>query len=278
VSPRTLTITQAVPATGLATPFEARTLSWRRLGWLVLPAAAPLAILLAWSAAVQLELVSRQVLVPPEKVLATFLHLLSTGELAMHVGKSMTRLALGFAAGASSGLALGVAMGASPRVEEAVAPLFRVTRQIPSIALLPALILILGVGESFKIVVVAKASFFPVALAAFEGVRQIPRPYLDVAAVHRLPARVLLTRLLIPATVPHVVAGVRTSLGRSWMILVASELVAADSGLGQMMEMGRQMFRIDVVMVGVFVTGVVGLALDGGVRLLERRLGRWKRS
>jgi sulfonate transport system permease protein len=89
---------------------------------------------------------------------------------------------------------------------------------------------------------------------------------------------VLVTRLFVPATVPHVVAGIRTSLGRSWMVLVAAELVAAESGLGQMMEMGRQMFRIDVVMVGVFVTGVVGLVLDGGVRLLERRLSRWKRS
>jgi sulfonate transport system permease protein len=169
-------------------------------------------------------------------------------------------------------------MGASTRVEALVSPVFRMARQLPTIALIPALILVFGVEETFKLVVVAKASFFPVALAAFEGVRQIPRAYLDVAAVNRLPARVLVTQLLVPATIPHVVAGVRTSLGRSWMILVASELVAADSGLGQMMEMGRQMFRIDVVMVGVLTAGAVGLALDAGVRWAERRLTRWQRA
>jgi sulfonate transport system permease protein len=253
-----------------------RAVPWVRLVWFVLPLVAPAALLLVWSAAVNLDVVSRQVLVPPRQVLATFVNLVSSGELAMHLRKSLTRLAFGFAIGASLGLVLGVAMGSSRRTEELVAPVFRVARQIPSIALIPALILILGVEEALKIVIVAKATFFPVALAAFEGVRQIPRPYLEVAAVNRVPPYVLVTKLLVPATVPSIVAGVRLSLGRSWMVLVASELMAADSGVGQMMEMGRQMFRIDVVMVGVFVTGAIGLTLDGGVRLIERRLARWK--
>jgi sulfonate transport system permease protein len=265
------------PATS-APPGEVGFDPWRKLGWLLLPALAPTLLLAAWSATVRFELVSPQVLVPPAKVAATFARLLTTGELARHLGRSLTRLAIGFGAGATGGLALGIAMSTSKSVEALVSPVFRLARQVPTIALIPALILVFGVEETFKFVVVAKASFFPVALAAFEGVRQIPRAYLDVAAVNCLPTRVLVTKLLVPATVPHVVAGVRTSLGRSWMILVASELVAADSGLGQMMEMGRQMFRIDVVMVGVFITGAVGLALDAGVRTVERRLNQWQRA
>jgi len=242
----------------------------------VLPLAAPLALLLCWAVTVRLDVVSSQVLVPPGKVLATFVHLARSGELARNLEKSLIRLLVGFSVGASSGLALGIAMGASRVVEQMASPLFQVVRQVPSVALIPALILILGVDETFKIVIVAKATLFPIALAAFQGVRSVPKLYLEVAAVHRLPAHALVRRLLVPATVPHVVAGVRTSLGRAWMVLVASELVAADSGVGQMMEMGRQMFRIDVVMVGVFMTGLVGLLFDGAVRLVERRVARWK--
>lgn len=249
---------------------------WRGLGWVLLPCVAPAIVLLAWAGAVQLDLVSRQVLVPPGQVLTAFLQLARSGELSRHLLKSLMRLGVGFAVGGSLGLALGVAMGGSRRIEEVVHPFFSVVRQVPSIALIPALILILGIEEGFKIVIVAKATFFPVALAAFRGVRSIPRHYLEVAAVHRVPRWLLATKVLVPATLPHVVAGVRTSLGRSWMVLVASELIAADCGIGQMMEMGRQMFRIDVVMVGVFLTGAIGLALDGSVRLVEKRLAPWK--
>jgi sulfonate transport system permease protein len=249
---------------------------WRRLGWTLLPVVAPAIVLLSWAAAVQSGVVSRQVLVPPEQVLATFFQLAGSGELSRHLLKSLMRLAVGFAIGGSLGLILGVAMGGSRRIEQLVHPLFSVLRQVPTIALIPALILILGIEETFKIVIVAKATFFPVALAAFRGVRSIPRQYLEVAAVHRVPSWLLATKVLVPATLPHVVAGVRTSLGRSWMMLVASELIAADCGIGQMMEMGRQMFRIDVVMVGVFLTGTIGLVLDGSVRLAERRLAPWK--
>ncbi len=252
-------------------------LRWPKLAWTVLPFLAPAGVLLLWELVTELGVVSRQVLVPPGQVSAAFRSLLASGELERHLKKSLLRLALGFGIGASAGLGLGIAMAASKRVEELVSPTFRAARQIPSIALIPALIVVLGVDEMFKIVVVAKATFFPMTLAAFDGVRNTSRRFLDVALVNRVPRSVLLSKLLVPSALPHVVAGIRTSLGRSWMILVASELIAADAGIGQMMEMGRQMFRIDVVMVGVFLTGGIGLALDTAVRLAERRLVPWKR-
>jgi sulfonate transport system permease protein len=88
----------------------------------------------------------------------------------------------------------------------------------------------------------------------------------------------VIRRIALPAIVPDVLTGVRIALSRSWMVLVGAELLAADSGLGQMMEMGRQMFRLDVVMVGVVLTGVIGFALDRGFRLIEQRLTRWKKG
>lgn len=242
----------------------------------VLPFLAPLALLGLWQLVTASGWVSRQVLVPPGQVLATFLELVENGELGGHLRESLVRLGLGFALGGTLGLAFGVAMGVSKRVEEYAAPLFQAVRQVPSIALIPAFILIFGVEETFKIILIVKACFFPVALAALNGVKDIPRQFLEVGAVYRLPRPSLLKLVILPATLPPIVAGVRLSLGRSWIILVAAELMAADRGIGQMMEMGRQMFRLDVVMVGVFMTGVIGLGLDTSVRLAERSMSRWR--
>lgn len=251
---------------------------WLRLAQRALPFAAPVALLLIWQLATATKLVSRQVLVPPAQVVATFIELLRTGELGGHLGESLVRLGLGFALGGTLGLLFGVAMGVSKRVEEYAEPIFQAVRQVPSIALIPAFILIFGVEETFKIVLIVKACFFPVALAARNGVKDIPRQFLEVGAVYQLKRLDLLKLVILPATLPPVVAGVRISLGRSWIILVAAELMAADRGIGQMMEMGRQMFRLDVVMVGVFMTGLIGLGIDITVRLAERSMSRWRQQ
>jgi sulfonate transport system permease protein len=268
-----------VPRVAVAHPAPPRrALGWPRLGAVALPWAAPAALLASWALAVASGVVSPQILVSPAQVVRAFAALWSSGELRHHMVRSLFRLFTGFGFGAGLGLAVGLAMGVSRRVEACLAPTFHAARQVPSIALIPLLILILGVDEPLKIVIVAKSSFFPVALAVIQGVKQIPRPYLDVAAVHRISPRDRVLRLVVPAAAPPIVAGLRIALGRSWLVLVASELMAADSGLGQMMEMGRQMFRMDVVMVGVFLTGAIGLVLDQSVRFFERRLAPWKRA
>jgi sulfonate transport system permease protein len=140
----------------------------------------------------------------------------------------------------------------------------------------PMLALLLGVGEVFKITIVAVSTFFPVAIATVDGVRAIPRGWLDVANIFRLPLPVTLYRILLPATVPAVLTGLRIALTRAWMMVVLAELLAADSGVGQMMEMGRQLFRIDTVLAGVVVSGLIGFLLDRGAKAIERRAMRWK--
>ncbi|MBC9248878.1 ABC transporter permease [Pseudomonas alcaligenes] len=246
--------------------------TFTRLSWFL----SPLAVLLAWFLVANAGWYPSQLLVPPQHVYEAFLELLGSGELREHLQNSLSRLAIGFAIGAGSGLLFGTAMALSKNVEAYCAPLFHTLRQIPSIALIPMFILFFGVEETFKVLIVTKAAFFPVALAASEGVKGIPRSYFDVAAVYRLPLWSLLKDVAFPAAAPPIVTGLRISLSRAWMVLVAAELLAADSGLGQMIEMSRQMMRIDIVMVGVLVTGLVGFILDYGFRLLEKHLFRWK--
>ena len=240
--------------------------------WLI----SPLALLLLWAVVAEAAIFPRNLLVPPLQVLQTFEALLASGELLEHLGNSLSRLGLGFAIGSLSGLAFGVLLALSKTVEAYCAPLFHTLRQIPSIALIPMFVLLFGIDETFKIIIVAKTAFFPVALAASEGVKAIPRSYFEVADVYRLRWPTLVREIALPAAAPPIITGFRISLTRAWVVLVATELLAADSGLGQMIEMSRQMLRIDVVMVGVVVTGVIGFALDFSFRRLEQRLFRWQ--
>jgi sulfonate transport system permease protein len=244
------------------------------LGWL-----APLALLGAWIAATRnANDGGAHILVPPGRVAETARELIGSGVLAAHLRASLTRLAIGFGVGAGLGLVYGLLAGMLPSVESLFAPTFHAVRQVPSIAFIPMLILMFGVEETFKIVVVAKSTFFPIALATVEAVRGVPRSFLEVARVYRVRRLNLVRFIVLPAIVPPVVTGFRIALGRSWMVLVAAEILAAESGLGQMMERGRQMFRLDVVLVGVLFTSTAGIVIERGMRLVERRLGRWRHA
>jgi len=249
-----------------------RWLDWRFSSW-----TSPLLVLALWVAVTELALAPEQILVPPWQVLVSGWELMQSGELGEHVSVSLMRLVSGFGFGSVAGIAFGLLVGLSPRLDAYTAPTFQVLRQIPSVALIPLFILMFGIGETFKVIIVAKASFFIVALAVHEAVKSLPARYLEVAAVLRFSRLQVIRKVVLPAIVPDTLTGVRIALGRSWMVLVGAELLAAENGLGQMMEMGRQMFRLDVVMVGVVLTGLVGLALDRGFRLLEAWLMRWQR-
>lgn len=217
-----------------------------------------------------------QVLVPPSEVARTLWLMAGSGELGRHVGDSLYRLAFGFTIGALAGLAFGISIALSRLAEAAFSPLFLTLWQVPVIAFVPTMVLFLGINEPFKIAVVAIAAFFPIALATFDGVRGVPKAWFEVAKVYRTRLPDLVWRILVPATVPAVLTGLRIALTRAWIVLVAAELLAADSGIGQMMEMGRQLFQLDVVLAGVVVSGVIGFALDRGAREIERRASKWR--
>lgn len=262
--------TDTSPAVARAS-FAERLLASRISAWI-----SPLLLLAVWALAARSGLFSEQILISPWQVAQTAVDLTRSGELVHHLSISLGRLLGGFAIGAVSGALFGAVLARIPLVEAFFGPLFQLLRQLPSIALIPMFILLFGIGETFKLVIVLKATFFVVALASYDAVRQLPPAWLEVAGLYRLPSLTQLRRLLLPATLPAILTGARIALGRSWMVLVGAELLAAESGLGQMMELARQLFQLDVVMVGVVVTGVVGFALDRGCRLLERTFVRWQ--
>lgn len=229
-----------------------------------------------WELAARAQWTQSQILVPPSAVVSTILEFWQSGELQADIAASIGRVLLGFLIGGSLGFVFGICAGIDRRVEAIVAPTFHVLRQIPVIAWLPLLVLIAGFGETFKILVIVLAAFFPIALNTLDGVKNVSPRFFDVGHSLCFSRRDILLRIVWPAAVPDVLTGLRLSLSRSWMLVVAAELVASTIGIGHRMDWGRQLFQIDVVFMGVLATGLIGLLLDIAIRWLGRRTVAWK--
>jgi sulfonate transport system permease protein len=240
------------------------------------PALSFVVLVMLWFWTAQRHVFPPQLFVSPQRVAESLWELLRSGELKMNLIVSLQRLAAGVAVGAAAGLPFGVAMAVSPRFEGYVRPSFNLIRQVPAVALIPVFILIFGIGETFKILIISKAAFYPIALAAYQAVRNLPLSYIEVARAYRLSRLMMLRLVIIPAATPELITGLRLALGRSWGTLVVAELLSSESGIGQMMEFARQMFRMDIVMAGLVVVGVTGFTLDRIIKLLERRFMHWR--
>lgn len=240
-------------------------------GWLF-----PLALLSLWQAASAHEWVAPQILPAPFVVWSTLLEQFASGDLLSNVGISLQRIALGFAIGAVLGLTLGACMGLSQRVEEYLGPSFRGLSQVPVLGFIPLAMMLFGIGEALKIVIIAQASLVPVALSTLKGIRSVPRQYVEVARAFKFSHAQLLRKVIVPGSVPAIFVGVRNGLTQAWLSLVTVELLASSEGLGFMIVWGRQLFQLDLVVAAILVVGMMGLVLDKSLALIEARLQRWR--
>jgi sulfonate transport system permease protein len=272
----------ATPAASLAPAARTAPLPslWqRRPYWLRLLLAwpVPLAVLALWWLAARYEWVAPQVLPAPAAVAATFHDLLVSGELFDNLVISFWRVVWGFGAGAAAGLLLGVAMGLSTTVKDYVYPLFKAFSQIPVLGWLPLLMLLVGIDEALKIILIAKAAAVPIAINTFKGIQGVPSQYIELARVFRFTRWQMLRKVVFPAAMAPIWNGIRYGLTHAWLALVVVELLASSEGLGFMIVYGRQLFQLDVVMAAVVVVGAVGYALDKLLALVETYLLRWRR-
>jgi sulfonate transport system permease protein len=183
-------------------------------------------------------------------------------------------VAVGFALGGVLGLALGMAMGFSRTLDAWIGPLFRVIAQVPSLAWIPLLMMILGIGETLKFVVLAKACLVPVAITTAAGIRNISSDYVEVGRVLKLSRLSVVGKIIIPGALPSIFSGFRQGLSGVWTSLIIVEMMASANGMGYLMSWARQLFQLDVVMVGIVVVGVIGFTLDLILKRAEARLGR----
>lgn len=220
-----------------------------------------------------------ELLPAPDEVVRTFVHLAKTGVMAFHVKMSLIRVLKGFCFGIALGFALGVVMGVSKTADKMIGPLFHAVRQVPLLGWMPLIILWCGIGETSRIVFIAIGALYPMVLNTFEGVRSISMEYLEVAKVFEFGWFKLLRKVILPAALPSILTGLRSSLSISWMLVVGAEIFStSNGGLGDMIWSARELFRMDIVIVGLIVISSIGIGMNKSIELLEITCLRWKRT
>ena len=247
---------------------------WPRFNQRVLPWLLPLGLFALWWLAARYAWMSEQILPAPSLVWNSAAEL-AQGELWSHLWISLQRLFWGLLAGISAGAVLGAALGFSQRLERPILPTFAGLAQVPTLAWIPLFMVFFGIGEVLKLVVLIKAIVVPVTLHTLVGVRDAQPKLREAAAVLRLPPHLLIRRLVLPAALPAFMAGVRLALAAGWTSLLAVELLASSEGIGYLMVWARQLFMLDIVFVCIVVIGLLGVAMDRGIGLLDRKLVHW---
>lgn len=204
--------------------------------------------------------------------------LIDDGTLWEHVAASLLRVAAGFSLAMLVAVPLGLWMGWVKGVYDTLNPVFQILRPISPIAWIPIAILWFGVGNASPIYLIFISSVFPLIVQTVAGVHAIEQKYLLAAENFSVSRYTLFTRVVIPAVLPQIIVGMRVGLGVAWLVVVAAEMVALRSGLGFLIIDSRNAGnRYDLVIAGMLMIGLIGLFLDGTMRLLERhRLVRWR--
>ncbi|WP_282940611.1 ABC transporter permease [Paenibacillus sp. RC67] len=238
----------------------------------------PISVLIIWQIAGSLELISKTLLPTPLAIFQAFIELTASGELVKHLKISVYRAAVGFLLGGGLGLLLGLVSGLFRRAEETLDPTVQMLRMIPHLAITPLFILWFGFGELSKILLIAKGAFFPLYVNTFLGIRSADSKLFDVARILEFNRWNQITRLVIPAAMPNLLLGLRLSLGVAWLGLVVAELMGSSEGIGYLIMDARQFSQTQIVFVGIIIFAIVGKMTDSLVRLLEKKLLKWRDS
>jgi ABC-type nitrate/sulfonate/bicarbonate transport system permease component len=213
-----------------------------------------------------------------QAILAGYLHLWQGDLLEIAILPSMYRLAAGLAIAVALGTVAGVVIGSLRTLDPWVRPVLEYLRFIPAVAILPASLLLFGATDKMRIFVIAFGSVFPVLLAAIDGARRVEPLLLDAARVSGLTVPQRLLRVVFPAALPSIFAGVRIALSIGLVMMVISELIAADDGLGFFILRNQRLFQTANVYAGVLMIGTIGLLLTLALLSLEKRVLAWHRG
>lgn len=245
---------------------------WESVFW---PLLATSLLLLLWNYSVLWT--KTKVFPSPMAVERGVAELAHKGVMLAYILDSLRRVALGFLAAVVVGVPLGLTLGWYPRANQVVNPVLQTLRPISPIAWIPVAILMFGVGEGTPVFLIFLSAVFPIVLSCVSGVANVPTIYRRAGRNFGLTAPQLLARVVFPATLPQILAALRLALGISWIVMVAAEMIAVDSGLGYLVIDSRNSGkRYDLVVAAMLTIGLIGLALDFGFRRLrEIRSVRW---
>jgi ABC-type nitrate/sulfonate/bicarbonate transport system permease component len=236
----------------------------------------PLVLLVLWGV---LSAGSKTFYFPPlTDILTTFKDTWLFKRMGSDVVPSLERMFGGFAIAVLLGVVGGLLLGLSHRARRAAAPIVEFLRAIPPPALLPFAILVIGVGASMKVFIIAFVCVWPILLNTIDGVTSVDPTLRDTTRVYGIPDRDRIWRVMLPAASPQIFAGLRTAVSLALILMVISEMVASTNGIGYFVLQSQRTFAIPEMWSGILLLGILGYVLNGGFVLLERRLLRWHRG
>jgi len=210
----------------------------------------------------------------PWIVAQAFLESAREGNLLKNVEISLFRFSAAYSIAVAAGIPLGIFLGRSFTGLATLNPLLQILRPISPIAWFPLAVLWFGIGNAPAIFIIFLSAFFPILLSTIVAVRSVPQTYLKVAANFGLSKGALVLKVIVPAALPSIVVGLRIAIGTAWIHLVAGEMLGAQSGLGFMIVDARNFLRTDLIIAGMLLVGVLGLAIDSAVSFAERKIAR----
>lgn len=220
---------------------------------------------------------SAQLVPTPVVVAQTLWQLAANGSLERNMGASLERVLVGFALGVVVAVPVGFLTGWYSVANRIAEPWIQFFRTIPPIALIPLIIVYLGIGKQAQISVIFFAVFLTVVITVHQGVRQVDATLIRAARVLGVnKSRKLFRHVILPSALPHIFVGIRLGLAGAWTTLIAAELIAAQHGLGYMIQIASTLFKIPIVYAGIFTIGVLGFTMDRMVLVLYRRITSWQ--
>ena len=258
-----------------------RPVEFRGGGFVVVPKkgaalAAFVGLIALWEISVRFGWISPIFLPSPTSVVEAFYELMVSGTLWLHIGQSLRRLLAGWTVGTLGGLGLGFAIGVWSLSRAVGLPLVSALFPIPKIALLPLLILWLGIGETSKVATIALGVFFPTVIATFSAIDGVPRNLIRMGQSFNLPATDVLRKIVLPGALPGILAGFRITASIGLILLVSAEMIGAEHGIGAFILQAGNLMLTDQLLAGVVMLSVLGLLIGTGLNRLERRLLRWR--
>jgi NitT/TauT family transport system permease protein len=246
----------------------------------VVSAVTVVTMVIVWIVVTTVFRISPLILPSPKAMGDELQVLLSVGyagtPLYTHVAASLFRSLTGLVAGIALAVPIGLAMGYNRTISAALVPIFGFFRPIPPIAFIPLMILWFGIGELSKILLIFAASFNYTVLNSAAGMRAVPEQLIRKGRNLGLTRRQLFASVMLPAAMPHIFTGIKTSTAVSWAIVVAAELIAAQEGLGFIIQDAGTFFRITDVFFGIIIVGLIGVSLELVISLIERRTLHWQ--
>nr|WP_154324742.1 ABC transporter permease [Pantoea sp. 201603H] len=235
----------------------------------------PTGLLVLWQIAASLNWMPEQILPAPLYTLQTAIELIHDGELGDALRISLFRLLCGFVFGGVMGVTTGLLFALSRTADNWIGPTVRAACLVPSLGWLPFFMLIFGIGETLKFVLIAKTCFLPLLIGSYNAARDLPQKYRDVARVLELTLWQRLRIIYFPAMAPALFTAARLALSKGWKALILVEMIASAAGIGYLMTWGRKAFQLDVVFVTMICIGLIGWLLDYLALRLEKRLMHW---